>query len=141
MAGYTYNRNGFAGTQPHELRLVYCSLVAIELALKEFLGKIHTTGNRGHNVPHLLQQFAGVSGDAGTVSSLATQLSGALTALWSQNGNGSSKSVPHDNYPYLRYLRHESDGWGEDQSTDMEVQHLADVVKSTRALLRNEGVM
>ncbi|WP_369914797.1 hypothetical protein AB8810_20580 [Xanthomonas sp. NCPPB 3005] len=143
MAGYSYNRDGFTSAGAHHLKAAYCNLVAIELALKEFLGKINTRSNGGHNVPDLLQQYASGAGpgNAGNVNALATQLSGALNALWCQDRGGIAVNVPASCYPYLRYLRHNSDGWESDYSTDDDMQNLANIVSSTRALLKTAGVM
>jgi len=138
---YAYNRSGFNSSAAHQLKSTYCSLVAIELALKESLGKINTTGNRGHDVPGLLQEYAAMKPDAGTILALSTQLGTALAALWSQGIRGTEQKVPSNSYPYLRYLRHDSGGWGGSHSTDAELSNLANVVSTAQTLLRTKGVM
>lgn len=144
MAAYAYNRRSFGGT-PTTLTRVYCRCVALELALKEELSLLSGRGNGGHNVPALLQSFAGAKLASSSplkshMSTLSGQLATRLSALWCQDQSGSATQVKAASYPYLRYLRHDSDGWALPRSSNADVQRLESTVNAIWVALKSAGV-
>ena len=143
MAGYTYNRQSFTGA-PTALAAVYCRCVVLELALKEELQLIGSTGNGGHNVPVLLHSFAntklGTSVLGDQVRNLSGQLGTRLSALWCQDRNGGAIKVKANSYPYLRYLRHQTDGWSTPSSSDADLQMLDTTVSAVWIALKSAGI-
>lgn len=139
---YAFNRSQFlqicggGGTAIPPLAVAYCSLVLIELSLKDHLRLVSGTGNGGHDLPTLMNQLGtGLRGaDKGTCNSLSTQLQNALSRMWCQGRQGRPQRVPSHSYPYIRYLRHVS-GWPADRSTDADLAHLISVIASIRHFL------
>jgi hypothetical protein len=143
MAGYAYNRASFGGA-PTALTRAYCRCVALELALKEELALIGGSGNGGHDVPSLLLQYANaklaLSPLKAQVNVLAGQLSSRLSALWCQDRYGVPIKVKAKSYPFMRYLRHQSDGWLPQYSSDADVQSVEATVGAIWLALKGAGV-
>lgn len=143
MSGYSYNRHNFSWTRT-ELVWTYCRCVTLELALKEELSLLTSSNNGGHDLPTLLASFAN-----GTLSpsplrsqiiTLSTHLAADLGALWSQGKDGQATKVRANCYPYIRYLRHQSDGWTPQHSSDADLQKLAATVDQLFIALRSAGI-
>lgn len=125
---YEYNRKAFAmmqsipGAPP--LLSAYSVLVCIELFLKERLPAGAVNQQNGHDVPSLLHILAGTLGTPhqATLQALSVKLGNHISILWSEGFSG-SKLVPSRSYPYIRYLRHDSE-WGVPHSTDAELLNL-----------------
>ena len=79
---------------------LYAALVTLELALKD--DHQGSTGNwtMGHDVPTMMAKFDG---------SLATTLGDAIVILRCTDRFGGNSPVSRNNYPHMRYLRHNSD--------------------------------
>lgn len=125
---YQYNRNAFAlihsiaGASP--LLSAYSLLVCIELFLKERLPAGTVNQQNGHDVPSLLHILAGTLGapHQATLQALSVTLGNHIGSLWSEGFTG-SRLVPSRSYPYMRYLRHDSE-WIAPHSTDAELVNL-----------------
>jgi hypothetical protein len=70
--------------------------------------------------------------------SLAAQLARNLSALYCTFRDGSEATVDPDNYPGIRYLRHEADFPG--KSTDAQLQQVAATVNDIKVALRARGI-
>lgn len=142
MAGYSYNRNNFSWTRS-ELAWTYCRLVALELALKEALGFLTTGSNGGHDVPSLLHSFASTrlpaSPHRAQLLALVLQLRAAISSLWCQGKGGAPVRARENCYPYIRYLRHQTDGWNPEFSGDADVDRLGSVVSAVYMAMNNVG--
>jgi hypothetical protein len=141
---YGYNRNAFRdgpnASSPVLLR-TYCSLVALELGLKDFLGLSETAANAGHDLPDLLNRVK--ERDRRTCSSLnsiQTQLRRQLTSIRCQGRGGAAQSIPASSYPHLRYMRHESD-WPSDASTDSQLHTVLSTVQKLTSSLAHYGII
>lgn len=140
---YSYNRSAFrAGTAdslPILLR-TYCSLVALELGLKDALGLKGSPGNAGHDLPDLLNQVKDRNKRArGTISSIQTQLRDRLTSIRCQGRAGLPQSIPATSYPHIRYMRH-TDDWPSDASADSELHAVLSTVRKLISSLAHYGI-
>jgi hypothetical protein len=143
--GYTFNRAAFRRVLPitpstATLLDVYAALVLIELALKEHLNLLSTNQNRGHDVPSLLLRVANnlpaaFAHHKHVCNQLSVSLGDAIAALWCQGTNGAACKAPRSSYPYIRYLRHDSD-WPPDHSTSANLVSLATQVARTSSFLK-----
>ena len=106
------------------LRL-YCSLVTIEIALKDHF----QPWRAGHRLIDWLNDIG--------EKSLGLQLEGKLSALTCTGRDGSETIVGANSYPDIRYLRHESDFTG--KSTDFQINEVLQIVADIEAALRNKG--
>lgn len=132
MAGeHKTNRAAFftLDAQSALLRL-YVRLVALELALKD---KDATNRGLKHDVVRMAKKF----NDAG-LNNLADQLDRTLVALTCTSLNGTSVAVPGGNYPFIRYLRHESDFIGE--TSDVALSAALASLEKLLVALRKHGV-
>lgn len=138
MSTHTTNIRAFvtaAASSTDEIVKAYCGMVAIELVLKQ------ATGLTDHNVPSALNVFANrfaVADKQGCkvrLNSLSAQLRNALTAICVQGKDGAARFAPSESYPYIRYTRHDADGWTAPTTTHQQAKALADVVVSTRSYL------
>ena len=86
----------------------------------EFVGNVTIPAN--HDIPKLLKTLAGHLGVkySGPILSMALQLSTKLANLWCKGKDGNATPLPSHSYPYMRYLRHDSD-WESSASTDEEL--------------------
>lgn len=127
---HRYNVAAFqAGVLPaHPLLQLYCSLVVVELALKDSSASWPTVG---HDVPQLLADFG--------ESALSVQLQGKLAALKCTGKDGSETPVRAAHYPHLRYLRHESDYPG--KVKDAELRGVLAVVADVMLVLRKKKLI
>lgn len=144
MGAYGYNRNAFSTLNSNEMAATYCKLIVLELALKERLGYINDSRNGGHDLPKLLQEFLQINPALAGSSALTaqiTQLRSALSGIWCQGRKGTAERVPAHSYPNIRYLRHQSDGWGAQYSGTAELSTLSLVVSNICTILRKCGVM
>lgn len=136
---FTYNRSAFrapvmAPDQPCSPLLgAYVTLVALELFLKDQLTLYVASVPASHDIPKLLKTLAGHLGvkHSGPISSMALQLATKLSNLWCKGKDGNASPVPSNSYPYMRYLRHDSD-WNSSASTDDE---LNGVLKISRQII------
>lgn len=128
---HNYNRTAFqsGSTAASPLLALYCSLVDLELALKNhFWG---TGWRRGH----LLIAWVTEVGEA----ALATNLDNCLAALHCTTLTGGQSIVSGNSYPDLRYLRHDNDFAG--TSTDAQLQAALQAVRDINAALRTLGII
>jgi hypothetical protein len=140
---YGYNRNAFqAGcNEPLPVLLrTYCSLVALELGLKDFLGLLESPDNAGHDLPDLLNQVKQRERrTCASINSIQTQLRHQLTAIRCQGRTGVPQSIPAQSYPNIRYMRH-SDDWPADHSTDQQLHAVLGTVRKLISSLAHNGV-
>lgn len=145
MTSYAYNRQAFQSGSSSDLASTYCRLVQLELALKEELGLINCGGNGGHNVPALLTEYGNTKVANGTkkisINSAAAKMGSGLAALWCQGRHGTAVKVPKSSYPYMRYVRHNGDGWPSPSSTAACVVSLRNEVNNVIAILKSLGVV
>jgi hypothetical protein len=121
---------------------IYGGLVGAELALKRALGaRAH---GLSHDVPTMLLLFA--QSKAGTpaatqLTTLSGQLSTKLGAIVCEGLKGGAQSVPPDKYPYIRYLRHASDGLTGATCTDVAINDLVLTCDQLIAELTAQGAI
>lgn len=139
---YDYNRNAFrtvtTATGVAPLVVAYCSCVLLELSIKQHLGMVSAGSNSGHNLPYLVQRLGLIHSRYRPVcNALQMQLGDALRNLHSQGKNGAPRPVPSDSYPYIRYLRHNSD-WIPPSSSDADITALNGLLGRIISLIRNQ---
>jgi hypothetical protein len=129
---HSFNRTAFdAGrVSGNALLDLYCSLVCIEIALKD--------RSNPWKKGHLLAQWLAAEGDAG-LTSLTQQLVTGLAAMKCTDRDGNSSGVRLDAFPDLRYLRYVTDFPGE--STDTQLQACVTLVRDIEAVLRGKGIL
>jgi hypothetical protein len=127
---HNYNRVAFQGgiAGVNALLSLYCSLVDLELALKNHFWPNRWRG--GHAIIDWITEL----GEA----ALAAQLVGRLAHLQCTGGDGTVTAVAGNSYPGMRYLRHEQDWPG--ASTDTQLREALDVVDDVKTALRAKGV-
>ena len=140
---YAYNRTAFlAGSQdplPILLR-TYCSLVALELGLKDFLRLSESPGNAGHDLPNLLNQVKRHNRrSCATINSIQTRLRNQLASIRCPGKTGGAQSIPAQSYPHIRYMRHAAD-WPSDCSTDQQLHAVFSTVRKLTASLAHYGI-
>jgi len=107
---------------------LYCSLVDLELALKN-----HFWGGgwrRGHRVIEWVAEL----GEA----ALSVHMENCIAALQCTALTGAAAAVAGNSYPDLRYLRHADDFAG--TSTDQQLQAALQAVDDVKNALRAQGV-
>jgi hypothetical protein len=126
---HNYNKKAFADgiLAASPLLSLYCSLVIIELGIKDHLPEWPT----GHRVIEWLTTLG--------EPSLAQQLRTALIVLQCTDRSGNRAPVSGDQYPDLRYLRHDSDFPG--MTTETQIQDALDIVNSVNTALKSRGVL
>lgn len=127
---HQYNRLAFQGGMAgaNALLSLYCSLVDLELALKDHF---QASGwRRGHKVIDWIDEL----GEA----ALAVQLMNRLGRLQCTGRDGTQSFVQGNLYPDLRYLRHVTDWAG--ASTDLQINDALGLVRDVRIALRARGV-
>ena len=125
------NRAAFFTLDPQSpLLRLYVRLVALELALKD---KDATNWHLRHDVVRMAKKVQDPS-----VNNLADQLDRTLVALTCTDLDGTSIGVPGHNYPYVRYLRHESDFAGE--TSDSALAAALAALETLLAELKRHGV-
>jgi len=136
---YDYNRKAFrsvikaTGIDP--LATAYCSCVLLELSMKQYLALCSSPDNGGHNLSSLLQRIGLRHARYKAVcNALQIQLADSLRILFSQGRNGTSRTVPSDSYPHIRYLRHQSD-WELPHSPEVDVAALNAILQRVISFL------
>jgi len=109
---------------------LYCSLVVLELSIKDHLYK-SGSWRKGHRIIDWLTTDLGET-------SLGTQLDSKLSASCCTCINGTEVNVSADRYPDIRYLRHENDFPG--KSTDTQLKEVLDIIKDIRISLASKGI-
>ena len=129
---HSYNRAAFdvGRAAGNALLTLYCSLVSIEIALKDR----SNPWKRGH----MLAQWLTSEGDAG-LTSLTQQLVTGLAAMRCTDPTGNSSAIRLDAFPDLRYLRYAADFPGE--STDAQLQACLALVRDIETVLRGKGIL
>ena len=119
---HSYNRQAFqgGGNEDNPLLSLYCSLIDIELALKDHF----PTWRSGHSIAQWLN-------DVGETS-LSTQLREKLGLLQCTGKNGNGLPVDADRYPAIRYLRHQ-----EDFTDGIPTQHIEKALQIVKQIQRN----
>jgi len=130
---HSYNQQSFKlgmANQSNPLLCLYCSLVVLELAIKDHF---HQSGSwkRGHHIIHWLTNDLGET-------SLGYQLESKLSALYCTAIDGSETPVAANNYPGIRYLRHETDFPG--KSTDIQLKEALEIIKDIKTSLISRGI-
>lgn len=132
---HSYNKLSFnvAATDHSNLLLsLYCSLVVLELTIKEHIHQSSGSWTGGHNIIDWLTNDL-------AESSLGLQLSTKLSALYCTSRSGSDIPVDATRYPDIRYLQHETDFLG--KSTDNQIQEALDIVNDIKTRLMTRGIM
>jgi len=126
---HAYNRAAFTtgANSGNSLLSLYCSLVVLELAIKDHLDP---PWKKDHKIITWISELGEVS--------LAQQLKSRLAALLCTHTDGTDVSVDGDKYPGIRYLRHESDFPG--KSTDTQIQDALNTIRDIKTSLRAKGV-
>ena len=129
---HAYNRSAFdvGRSSSNGLLSVYCSLVIIELGLKD----ARTTWPNGHYLAAWLNDLA----DAG-LTSLTQQLITCLGTLKCTDRNGGVTRADLNSYPDVRYLRHEADFPG--QSNDADLLACVAVIQDIETVLKGRGIL
>jgi hypothetical protein len=129
---HSYARAAFisAKSSANTLIALYCSLINIEIALKDR----GTTWKSGHFIGQWLIDEA----DAG-LNSLTQQLTAAFDSIRGTDRKGNGIRLRLDAYPELRYIRHEIDFPGE--TTDSQLITCLDLVHDIEAILLTKGVL
>ena len=130
---HSYNQQSFkvgGSNSSNPLLCLYCSLVVLELAIKDHF---HQSGpwKRGHCIIDWLTNDLGET-------SLGTQLESKLSALYCTYRDGSEVHVDANRYPDIRYLRHETDFPG--KSTDSQLKEALEIMKDIKTSLINRGI-
>ncbi len=130
---HSYNQQSFkvGGADPsNPLLCLYCSLVVLELAIKDHF---HQSGS--WKTSHCIIDW--LTTDLGETS-LGAQLESKLSALYCTHRDGSEVNVVANRYPDIRYLRHETDFPG--KSTDSQLNEALDIVKDIKTRLISMGI-
>lgn len=130
---HSYNQRSFKvgeSNPSNPLLCLYCSLVVLELAIKDHF---HQSGSwkTGHCIIDWLTSDLGET-------SLGTQLESKLSALYCTHRDGSEVNVDANRYPDIRYLRHEIDFAG--KSTDRQLTEALDIIKDIKISLISRGI-
>jgi hypothetical protein len=133
---HDYNKEAFGrigNDSSNPLCAVYCSLVVLELAIKDYF---YTPDNAnswktGHSIVQWLTNL--------DESSLGSQLENKLFALRCTDINGDEARVKANKYPDLRYLRHEQDFPG--TSTDAGLRDVMDIIQDIQVRLKMRGII
>lgn len=115
----------------HLLAVTYCTLVCIELMLKN---KLAISG--GHDIPSLLKTYGNIkTKHAATLISYSKQIRNKLQSLQTQNKKGLPQLAPADSYPYIRYLRHSND-FSSPSNDDKDVFALLNDARAVKTFLK-----
>jgi hypothetical protein len=130
---HSYNQQSFqigASNSSNPLLCLYCSLVVLELSIKDHFYR-SGSWRTGHNIIDWLTTDLGET-------SLGTQLDSKLSALYCTYKDGTEVNVVANRYPDIRYLRHENDFPG--KSTDTQLKEALDIIKDIRISLTSKGI-
>ena len=127
---HDYNRAAFqtGAAASNGLLGTYCSLIDLELALK-----VHLSPS-GWMRKHRIIEWLTTLGE----TSLAVQLGARISVLRCTLQDGTEGPVEANNYPGIRYLRHETDFPG--TSTDAQLRDVLDIIADIKVALRSRGV-
>ena len=124
---------------PDSILSIYCTLVGVELALKD----ANISSPSGHDVPAMLQQLStsanGLPIISAQLNSLIAQLKLDLSSVTCQGKNGQPISVPAHSYPYLRYSRQTGDWGGVGETSGALIVSLESTCRNLRAFLTTHG--
>ena len=130
---HSYNKNSFqvgGSNFCNPLLCLYCSLVVLELSIKDHF---HQSGPwKKHH--HIIDWLTNDLGE----TSLGLQLESKLSALYCTGINGDDVNVRANSYPDIRYLMHETDFPG--KSTDTQLQEALEIIKDIRTSLISKGI-
>jgi hypothetical protein len=131
---HTSNQRMFGQLDASEqLFQLYCRLVALELALKNFN---HNNFGLSHDVCQMaIDTFASNS----AVAAAATTLNGDLSSLICSDRSGSPTNIMSKKYPDLRYLRRPID-FSPPSSNDAEIARALKSLESLIDELRRGGL-
>jgi hypothetical protein len=130
---HSYNQQSFKlgmANQSNPLLCLYCSLVVLELAIKDHFRQ-SGSWKRGHCIIDWLTNDLGET-------SLGTQLESKLSPLYCTHRDGSEVNVDANRYPDIRYLRHETDFLG--KSTDNQLKEALEIIKDIKTSLISRGI-
>ena len=138
---YNYNRTAFSHgriditSTSSALLSAYVRLVSIEMVLINYLRYLGCVVKNSHDVPLLLDELKPylTGSELSVLSSLHTQLLGAMTRLWCQ-GPSHIAPCPRKSYPYIRYVRINTD-FATQCSTDADVVDFESVVQQIQLFL------
>lgn len=127
---HSYNKRCFRNLSSSVDRLpaLYGMLIAIELAIKEHDYRQKNKWSGGHRIVAWLSSID---------NHASIRLREVLERLSCTDRNGKPTQVDADNYPGLRYLRHEEDF--EAGATEEQLQSACEVAEDIVLLLRNRG--
>lgn len=114
----------------------YLGLVAIELALKSQVSL------PDHDVGAGLTRFKSARCKGAKLckemelTSLIGRLRTDLQSISVNGKDGKARSAPQNSYPFLRYTRHQGDGWPAPNSHLSDLERLARTVQQIRTFLR-----
>jgi hypothetical protein len=129
---HTFTRRAFelGRTPGNQLLSLYCSLVTVELALKDSV----TPWRQGHRI----QQWLDELNDAG-LNALTYQLATQLLRVICTDRTGNEAPIGVNSYPDLRYVRHETDFPG--RTTDADIQRCIEILEDIRSILVGKGIL
>ncbi len=130
---HSYNIKAFLNPDKPESKLakLYMALVAVELALKDKIFKDTAEWKKGHSVVTWINETVD--------SSKAQQLNNLLSAIYCTAKDGTQSIVTSDNYPVIRYMRHETDFTGTTPESLLDDSLTA--VNEIVLLMRQKGIM
>lgn len=129
---HIYNQRSFKGgmsNPSNPLLCLYCSLVVLELAIKDHFYQFGSW-KKGHYIIDWLTNLG--------ETSLGTQLASKLSALYCTHKDGNEVNVDANRYPDIRYLRHETDFPG--KSTDSQLKEALEIIKDIKTSLISRGI-
>jgi hypothetical protein len=112
----------------------YCRLVSIEMLLKDHLRQLGAAVRNSHDVPLMLANLAiRAPLQTAAINALNTALKANLARLWCE-GRAGTQTVPAASYPYIRYIRHDSE-YASHCSPETDIQDLESLTQQIQALL------
>lgn len=138
---YNYNRTAFSHgriditSTSSALLSAYVRLVSIEMVLIKHLLYLGCVVKSSHDVPYFLDELKPylTGSELSVLSSLQTQLLVAMNSLWCQ-GASSIVPCPRKSYPYIRYVRIDTD-FSTQCSTDADVVDFECIVQQIQLFL------
>jgi hypothetical protein len=138
---YSYNRTAFSHgriditSTSSALLSAYVRLVSIEMILINHLRYIGCLVKNSHDVPDLLDELKAylTGSELSVLTSLETQLLSAMGRLWCQ-GKSKIAPCPRHSYPYIRYVRIDSD-FPTECSTHADVEDFESVAQQLQMFL------
>jgi hypothetical protein len=104
------------------------------MLLKDHLRQLGEVVKNNHDVPLMLANLAIKSPpQTANINALNTALKANLTRLWCE-GPTRTQNVPTYSYPYIRYVRHDSE-YASDCSPEADIQDLELLTQQIQALL------